>query len=196
MLCCHWSVVECCLENCHWTKRPVFLRAKNQWAKCVAWEPEQGSDPETGGLVGVPIPFLQIWKNQLFTWWATVTLHHVLFGTQFSKEVWSWTKACSKLSLLCFPLVFASLLSTRKRFFFSPELCAKRSQVCQFLQNHCNKGTNSWENSDLTSAHMVLCLEVKKKAFQKKGRAVNTDKEFLDMLKSSHLDEKQCARSA
>lgn len=27
-----------------------FFRPRNQWAKCVAWEPERGSDPETGGL--------------------------------------------------------------------------------------------------------------------------------------------------
>ena len=87
-------------------------------------------------------------------------------------------------------------VNKKKKIYFSPELCAKRSQAYQFLQNHCNKGTNSWENSDLTSAHMVLCLESEKKTFQKKGRAVKTDKEFLDMLKSSHRDEKQCARSA
>ena len=45
-------------------------------------------------------------------------------------------------------------VNKQTKSFFSPELCAKRSQVCQFLQNHCNKGTNSWENSDLTSARM------------------------------------------
>ena len=37
---------------------------------------------------------------------------------------------------------------------------------------------------------------IREENFQKKGRAVKTDKEFLDMLKSSHRDEKQCARSA
>ena len=36
-------------------------------------------------------------------------------GMLFWKEVWSWTKACSKLSRLFFPLDFASLLS-RKRW--------------------------------------------------------------------------------
>ena len=64
-------------------------------------------------------------------------------------------------------------VNKKTKSFFSPELCAKRSQVCQFLQNHCNKGTNSWENSDLTSAHMVLCLEREKKTFQKKPSCQN-----------------------
>ena len=73
-------------------------------------------------------------------------------------------------------------VNKKTKSFFSPELCAKRSQVCQFLQNHCNKGTNSWENSDLTSAHTVLCLEREKKTIQK-NLAVKTDKEFLDKLK-------------
>ena len=79
---------------------------------------------------------------------------------------------------------------------FSPELCEKKSNVQKFLQDHCNRGTNSWETSALTSAHMVLCLESEKNTFKKKGRTVKTDREFLDMLLSSHRDEKQCARSA
>ena len=79
---------------------------------------------------------------------------------------------------------------------FSPELCEKKSNVHKSLQDHCNRGTNSWETSALTSAHMVLCLESEKNTFKKKGRTVKTDREFLDMLLSSHRDEKQCARSA
>ena len=30
-------------------------------------------------------------------------------------------------------------VNKKKTIFFSPELCAKRSQMCQSLQNHCNK---------------------------------------------------------
>ena len=37
---------------------------------------------------------------------------------------------------------------------------------------------------------------IREEHFQKKGRTVKTDREFLDMLLSSHRDEKQCARSA
>ena len=49
---------------------------------------------------------------------------------------------------------------------------------------------------DLPRAKVVCCLESEKKTSKKKGRAVKTDKELLDMLKSSHRDDKQCARSA
>ena len=27
-MCCHWSIPGCCLEKCHWTKRPVIFRGK------------------------------------------------------------------------------------------------------------------------------------------------------------------------
>ena len=146
-------------------KGRFFFEQKNQWAKRVAGEPEQGPDPETGGLV--PIQFLQIWKNQLFTWWATVTLNHLLFGTLFSKEVWSWAKVCSKFSSLCFPFVFASLLSTRNKQSFFPQSCVPREAKCANYYKII--ATNSWENSDSTSAHMVLYLESEKKTLQKKG---------------------------
>ena len=80
---------------------------------------------------------------------------------------------------------------------FSPQLCEKKSKVHKFLLDHCEKGTNSWETPALTSAQMVLCLESEKNIFKKRGRTVKTDKlEFLDMLLSSHRDEKQCGRSA
>ena len=169
-----------------------FFRAKNQWAKRVAGEPEQGSDPETGGLV--PIQFLQIWKNQLFTWWATVTLNHLLFGTLFSKEVWSWAKVCSKFSLLCFPFVFASLLSTRNKQSFFPQSCVPREAKC--ANSYKIIATNSWENSDSTSAHMVLYLESEKKTLQKRASCQNWQRVLGHVQVQPPIDEKQCARSA
>ena len=68
--------------------------------------------------------------------------------------------------------------------FFSPELCAKRSQMRQLLQNHCNKFMGKfWFD---ISTHGVIS-RIREENFAKKGRAVKTDKEFLDMFKSSHL---------
>ena len=52
-----------------------------------------------------------------------------------------------------------------KNIHFSPEMCKKKSNVHKFLQDHCNRGANSWETSALTSAHMVLCLESEKNTF-------------------------------
>ena len=84
----------------------------------------------------------------------------------------------------------------RMKKYTSLQRCVRRKATCTIvLQDHCNRGANSWETSALTSAHMVLCLE-SEEHFKKKGRTVKTDREFLDMLLSSHRDEKQCARSA
>ena len=49
---------------------------------------------------------------------------------------------------------------------------------------------------DLPKGKGRVVSRIREENFPKKGRAVKTDKEFLDMLKSSHRDEKQCARSA
>ena len=56
----------------------------------------------------------------------------------------------------------------KMKIHFSPELCEKKSNVQKKLQDHCNRGTNSWETSALTSAHMVLCLESEKNTFKKR----------------------------
>ena len=55
-----------------------------------------------------------------------------------------------------------------EKIHFSPEMCEKKSNVHNFLQDHCNRGANSWETSALTSAHMVLCLESEKNTFKKR----------------------------
>ena len=95
-------------------------------------------------------------------------------GMLFWKEVWSWTKACSKLSRLFFPLDFAKPAVKKKmKIHFSPELCEKKNNVHNFLQDHCNRGTNSWETSALTSARMVLCLESEKNTFKKRMNCQN-----------------------
>lgn len=143
-----------------------FFRAKKSMGKTCGLRARTGIRSRNWWL-GAPIQFLQIWKNQLFTWWATVTLNHLLFSTLFSKEVWSWAKVCSKFSLLCFPFVFASLLSTRKRQSFFPQSCVPREAKC--ANSYRIIATNSWENFDSTSAHMVLYPESEKKTFQKKG---------------------------
>ena len=61
--------------------------------------------------------------------------------------------------------VDASGKKKMKKIHFSPEMCKKKSNVHKFLQDHCNRGANSWETSALTSAHMVLCLESEKNTF-------------------------------
>ena len=95
-------------------------------------------------------------------------------GMLFWKEVWSWTKACSKLSRLFFALDFASLLSRKRWKYTSLQSCVRRKTTCTiFLQDHCNRGTNSWETSALTSAHMVLCLESEKNTFKKRTNCQN-----------------------
>ena len=79
----------------------------------------------------------------------------------------------------------------------SLQRCVRRKATCtNFYRITATEAQNSWETSALTSAQMVLCLESEKNTFLKKGRTVKTDREFLDMLLSSHRDEKQCARSA
>ena len=76
-------------------------------------------------------------------------------------------------------------------------MCEKKSNVHKFLQDHCNRGTKFMGNFCIDiGTKMVLCLESEKNTFLKKGRTGKTDREFLDMLLSSHRDEKQCARSA
>ena len=93
-----------------------------------------------------------------------------------------------------FSIAFCKPAANKKtKIYFSPQLCEKPSKAHKFLLDHCEKGTNSWETSALTSAQMVLCLESENNIFKKRGK---TDKEFLDMLLSSHRDEKQCGRSA
>ena len=108
-------------------------------------------------------------------------------GMLFWKEVWSWTKACSKLSRLFFPLDFASLLSRKrwKNTLLSRDDVWEEKQRAQIFTGSLQQRRKHGAVSGIREEH-----------FLKRGRTAKTDRKFLDMLLSSHRDEKQCARSA
>lgn len=66
-----------------------------------------------------------------------------------------------------FSIRFCKPAVNKKKKIFFPQSCAPREARC--ANSYRIIATNSWENSDSTSAHMVLCLESEKKTFQKKG---------------------------
>ena len=128
---CHWSIAGCCMEKCQRPKRQFFL-SKKSMDKTFGLRSRTVIRSRNWWL-GVPIQCPQIWKNQLSSWWTTASLNRVLSGMLSWKEVWSWTKACSKLSRLFFPLDFASLLSRKRWKYTSLQSCVRRKATRIFF---------------------------------------------------------------
>lgn len=119
------------------TKRPVFfdrgISGQNVWLespngdqiqKLVAW----GANSVSSDLEESTVYLVSNSDPQPRALW-----HAVLKGGVVMSE------GLLEVQFAVFSIRFCKPAVNKKKKIFSPELCAKRSQMRQFLQNHCNK---------------------------------------------------------
>ena len=172
-------------------KGRFFFRAKNQWAKCVAWEPEQGSDPETGGL-GCQFSFFRSGRINCLLGeqqWPSTTC----FLARCSQRRSGHERRFARRWVCCvFHWFLQAWCQQENEIIFFPRAVRQEKPgvpiLTESLQQRNEFMGKFWF---IISTHGVMSRK-REENFSKKNLAVKTDKEFLDKLKWWE----QCGRSA